>query len=160
MRDKWDLQAIADCLQRADKRVEFLQAVENLFEQAKHEVVRHPTHTGHFGRRCTNATVGTASQAGFCTSNGETYDHLGDYSEQHLHARHRLMTLNWHLRSMCKTVRNSPKEFPGIGVAESTERWKEQRSTQIDAAAGREGDRCPQTSLPFTCLDLAPNKKR
>ena len=26
--DKWDLQAIADCFQRGDKRVEFLQGVE------------------------------------------------------------------------------------------------------------------------------------
>ena len=34
--DKWDLQAIADCLQRSDKRVDFLQEVENSFEQAKH----------------------------------------------------------------------------------------------------------------------------
>ena len=34
---KWDLQAIADCLQRGDKRVEFLQAVENSFKQAKHK---------------------------------------------------------------------------------------------------------------------------
>ena len=28
----------------------------------------------------------------------ESYRHLGDYSEQHLHARHRLATLNWQLR--------------------------------------------------------------
>ena len=28
----------------------------------------------------------------------ETYGHLGDYSEQHLHARHRLISLNWQLR--------------------------------------------------------------
>ena len=28
----------------------------------------------------------------------ETYGHLGDYSEQHMHARHRLMSLNWQLR--------------------------------------------------------------
>ena len=28
----------------------------------------------------------------------ETYGHLGDYSEQHLHARHRVMSLNWQLR--------------------------------------------------------------
>ena len=28
----------------------------------------------------------------------ETCGHLGDYSEQHLHARHRLTSLNWQLR--------------------------------------------------------------
>ena len=30
----------------------------------------------------------------------ETYGHLGDYSEQHQHARHRLMSLNWQLTSL------------------------------------------------------------
>ena len=30
----------------------------------------------------------------------ETYGHLGDYSEQHRHARHRLMSLNWQLTSL------------------------------------------------------------
>ena len=33
--DTWDLQAIADCVRSGDKRVEFLQPVENPFEQAK-----------------------------------------------------------------------------------------------------------------------------
>ena len=28
----------------------------------------------------------------------ETYGHMGDYAEQHLHARHRLMSLSWQLR--------------------------------------------------------------
>ena len=28
----------------------------------------------------------------------ETYGHMGDYSEQHLHTRHRLTSLNWQLR--------------------------------------------------------------
>ena len=28
----------------------------------------------------------------------ESYGHLGDYSEDHLHARHRLMTFSWQLR--------------------------------------------------------------
>ena len=37
---------------------------------------------------------------------------------------------------MGKTVRSSPKDFPGIGAALSTERWKNRRSTQIDAAVG------------------------
>ena len=40
---------------------------------------------------------------------------------------------------MRKTVRSSPKDIPGIGAAQSAERWKSPRSTQIDAAAGRKG---------------------
>ena len=49
--DTWDLQAIADCLQWGDKRVEFLQAVENSFEQAKQkfEAIRQdPTPDAHW----------------------------------------------------------------------------------------------------------------
>ena len=32
---RWDVQSIADCLQKGDKRVEFLQAVDSSFEKAK-----------------------------------------------------------------------------------------------------------------------------
>ena len=64
------------------------------------------------------------------------------------------------LAPMGTTVRSNQKDLPGIGAAQSTERWKKPRSTQIDAAAREEGDRSPPTSLSFTCLDLAPNKKR
>ena len=82
--DQWDLPAHADCLQRSDKRVEFLQAVEHSSNRSskQYERVRRTLGTpgrlpertrqnflqptSHIqGRRCTNTTFGTASQAGF-----------------------------------------------------------------------------------------------
>ena len=50
------------------------------------------------------------------------------------------------IASMGKTVRSSAKNVAGIRVAPGTERWQKPRSTQIDAAVGREGYRCSQTS--------------
>ena len=61
---------------------------------------------------------------------------------------------------MGKTVRSSSKDFPGIGAAQSVERWKKHRSTQTCAVDGWEGDRSPQTYLFSTCLDRALKKKR
>ena len=49
---RWDVQAIADCLQKGDKRVEFLQAVDSSFEKAKprSEALREDPTLGSLGR--------------------------------------------------------------------------------------------------------------
>ena len=128
---KWDHQAIADCLQKGDKRVEFLKAVNSSFEKAKpkFEALREdPTPDAHWAlwidcmrepartffslyrtamkddakrrlsalrRKLVSEQATRREQMG---KFGETYGHMGDFSEQHLHARHRLLTLNWQLR--------------------------------------------------------------
>ena len=130
---KWDLQAIADCLQRCDKREKFLQAVDNSFEQAKQKFdairenpapdthcalwvdrMREPARTffslhrtskrerddahtrlSALRRKLVSESATRREQMG---KFWKTCGHLGDYSEQHLHARHRLMILNWQLR--------------------------------------------------------------
>ena len=48
---RWDLQAIADCLQKGDKRVDFLQAVDSSFEKAnsRFDMLReNPTADAHW----------------------------------------------------------------------------------------------------------------
>ena len=128
---KWDHQAIADCLQKGDKRVEFLKAVDSSFEKArpKFEALREdPTPDAHWAlwNECMRELARTffslnrtskkddvkrrlsalrrklvSEQATRREQMGkfwETYGHLGDYSEQHLHARHRLSNLSWQLR--------------------------------------------------------------
>ena len=45
---RWDLQAIADCLQKEDKRVECLQAVDSSFEKAKSRFDMFPTAGAHW----------------------------------------------------------------------------------------------------------------
>ena len=77
----------------------------------------------------------------------ETHGHLGDYSEQHLHARHILLNLSWQLRPMDKTVRCRSNNVIGIRATQSTAQGQMPRSPHIDTAAGRERHRGPQTSL-------------
>ena len=128
---KWNHQAIADCLQKGDKRVEFLKAVDSSLEKAKpkFEALREdPTPDAHWALwiDCMREPARTFFSLHRTSKNDdakrrlsalrrkivseqavrreqlgkfwETYGHMGDYSEQHLHARHRLLNLNWKLR--------------------------------------------------------------
>ena len=114
---RWDLQAIADCLQKRDKRVEFPGASDGAFEKAKprmealredptldaldslgrlHEgnrkkVLQPPPHIQE--KRRTKETVHPATQTGR-TCNTQRTGSCGHFSEQHLHARHRLISLS------------------------------------------------------------------
>ena len=96
----------------------------------------------HTSKRRTEATVGRREQMG---KFWETYKHLGDYPEQHLHARHKLMSLNWQLRQWTRQTA-AARRTSGVGSAQSAEAGKKPRGTQTDAAAWWEWYWDPQAS--------------
>ena len=125
---RWDLQAIAGCLLKGDKQATFLQVVDSAFEKAKSRLRENPTADAlwalwvdcmrepaqtffslHLTSKRDDAQKRLSALRCKLVSEQairrekmgkfwETYGHLGDYSEQQLHARHRLMSLIWHMR--------------------------------------------------------------
>ena len=176
---RWDLQAIADCLQKGDKRVEFLEAMDNFLRKPNRQLTHwalwvdcmrelaqtlfslHRTskrddaqkRLSALRRKLVSEQALRREQVGMF---GETYGQLGDFSEQHLHARHKLMSLSWQLR---RWTRQSASARRTSLVSDLHRALRNGRCHWVDAAAWWEWYWGPQASS-FTCLFPVLTEKR
>ena len=165
---KWDLQSIADCLQRRDKRLEFLEATDESFEKAisKNYALRKcPTPDAHWvlWMDCMKEPARTffslqstskrndvktrfsllrrklvSEQARRREEMGkfwDTYGHLGDYSEQHLHTGE----IEFAIVSMDETGRRSSKNVTGIRLCSALDKGRSHQVHRLTQLLGGRG---------------------